>query len=132
MTFRSPNTSSLKFTVPVEIVDDPVETTHYAGGNITMSCNASGVPLPTIIWLKNGEELLQDARVSYANTTLIDMPNEGLVLSTLSFTDLQLTDDADYACQATNPGAHSNSFTVTSNSSHLNVQRKQIFENFHV
>ena len=107
----------------MEIVDDPVETTHFAGGNITLSCTASGVPLPAIVWLKDGEELQQDARVFYANTTLRDTPNRGLILSTLSFADLQLTDDADYACRATNPGAYSNSFTVTSNSSHLNVQR---------
>ena len=103
-----------------------METTHFAGGNITLSCIVSGVPLPTIVWLKDGEELLEGARVSYANTVLLDTPNRGLVLSTLSFADLHLTDDADYACWATNLGAYSNSFTVTSNSSHLNVQRKLI------
>ena len=117
---------SFDIPVPVEIVQDPIETTHFAGGNITLSCTASGVPLPTIIWLKDGEELVEDARVSYANTTILDTPNQGQVLSVLSFFDLQLTDDADYACRATNPGAYDNSFTVTSNSSHLNVQRKQM------
>ena len=65
--------------------------------------------------------------MSYTNTTILDTPNQGQVLSILSFFDLQLMDDADYACRATNPGAYDNSFTVTSNSSHLNVQCKQQF-----
>ena len=116
------------FLVPVEIVNDPVDTVHFAGGNISLSCNASGVPLPTFSWHKSGDEYLsdEDPRIIITNRTLIDEVNEGLVESTITFLDLMLSDDADYHCSASNPGAHDTIFNVSSNQAHLSVQCKTI------
>ena len=114
------------FSVPVEIVDSPIDTIHFAGGNISLSCNASGVPIPTFSWHKNDFEYLSDddPRIIITNRTIIDEVNEGLAESTITFIDLILSDDADYHCQASNPGAHDTVFNVSSNQSHLTVQCK--------
>ena len=112
------------FIVPVEIVQDPVETTHFAGGNVSLFCSASGIPSAAFVWYKDGQEVFEDGRVTIFNTTLTDMPNEIIIQNTLSFTNLMLSDDADYSCEARNPGAYGTIFVVRSNTAHLNVQRK--------
>ena len=121
------------YVVPVEIVNNPVDTIHFAGGTISLSCNASGVPIPTFSWHKNNDEYLSDddPRIMITNRTIIDEVNEGLAESTITFFDLELSDDADYHCQASNPGAHDTVFNVSSNQSHLLVQRKYSSWNKH-
>ena len=104
------------------IEDDPVDTTHFRGGNNILSCNASGVPLPTITWYQDDIEITDSSRV--LSTTLVDEVNEGLVQSTLVFTDIELSDDSDYYCEASNTGAFTTVFTVRSATVHFTVQRK--------
>ena len=60
------------------------------------------------------------------NRTIIDEVNEGLAESTITFFDLELSDDADYHCQASNPGAHDTVFNVSSNQSHLTVRCRHV------
>ena len=110
--------------VPVEIVSDPMETTHFAGGSTVLSCTASGLPIPTVVWLKDGVQILDDGRVAISNATLTETSEEGLVQSNLTFSDLQLSDDANYACEAMNAGALGTTFTVTSMPARLIVECK--------
>jgi hypothetical protein len=113
---------SLLVQVPVVIVDDPIDTVHYAGGNITLSCNASGIPIPTFKWFKNNQLITTNERIDNSTTTHILNDTYSLIESTLALRELILSDDANYHCQATNPGAHSTIFTVLSSTAHLTVQ----------
>ena len=101
-----------------------METTHFAGGSISLYCRASGIPSAAFVWYKDGQQVIEDGRVAISNTTVTDTPNEVIIQSTLSFADLMLSDDADYLCEATNPGAYDTTFTVRSDPAHLNVQRE--------
>ena len=65
----------------------------------------------------------EDRRVIIFSTTLTYTPNEVIVQNTLSFVNLMLSDDADYFCEASNPGVYDKAFVVRSDSVHLNVQR---------
>ena len=112
------------FLVPVEIVQGPVETTHFAGGNISLYCRASGIPSAAFVWYKDGQQVFEDGKVAIFNTTLTDTPSEIVIQNTLSFTDLMLSDDADYLCEASNSGAYGTVFVVESDPAHLNVQRE--------
>ena len=117
----------ISFIVPALIVANPTNITHFAGGNISLQCTASGIPTPTITWLKNGQSLpiSDDGRVSVDNTMILDTPNQKTILSRLVFQGLLLTDDADYRCEANNTGANDNVFKVTSQTAHLTVQRER-------
>ena len=114
----------LSYTVPVEIENNPVNTTHYAGGNISLSCNASGIPLPTFKWFKNGVLLNATNRVSFFDMIHFESAIDSLVESTIVLTNLILSDDDDYHCEASNPGAHDTVFIVNSNTAHLTIQCK--------
>ena len=114
----------LLISVPVEIVDNPVDVTQYAGGNISISCNASGIPLPTFQWYKNNQLITTYDTVSTFTTIHFQTAIDSLVESTLMFSGLVLSDDDDYFCQATNLGAYTTVFNVFSSSAHVNVQCK--------
>ena len=114
----------LSYTVPVEIENNPINTTHYAGGNISLSCNASGIPLPTFKWFKNGVLLNATNRVSFFDMIHFESAIDSLVESTIVLTNLILSDDDDYHCEASNPGAHDTVFIVNSNTAHLTIQCK--------
>ena len=55
---------------------------------------------------------------------MINEVNEGLVESTLSFTGIELSDDGDYYCEASNTGAYTTVFTVVSSTVQFSVERK--------
>ena len=103
-------------------MNDPVDTVHYAGGNISLSCNASGIPVPTFQWFKNEAFIAANERVFNFTTVHYQSSTESLLESTLVLMELVLSDDDDYHCQATNPGAHTTVFTVSSSTFHLTVQ----------
>ena len=103
-------------------MEDPVDTVHFAGGSINLTCTVFGVPYPEVIWFKDGVQLSADDRISFSNVTISLTPNEIIDQSTLSFTDLELSDDADYFCQGSNPGAFDAVFIVDSATAHLQVE----------
>ena len=110
------------FAVPVAVVEDPVDTIHFAGGSINLTCTVFGVPYPVVVWFKDDMLFSEDDRISISNITLSQSPNEIIDQSILSFTDLELSDDADYFCQGSNPGAFDAIFVVNSARAHLTVQ----------
>ncbi|PVD21525.1 hypothetical protein C0Q70_17323 [Pomacea canaliculata] len=75
-----------------ELVPDAITVSQ--NGTITIDCHVSGVPQPSILWLKD-------------KAPLLDWPYHDLrVLNndrTLEISNAQVDDDATYTCMATNP-----------------------------
>ena len=80
-------------------------TEALAGDNITLTCIANGFPSPSIVWLKEGSQLVGDDRVVITNTTnatLVGSPHLAAASSTISITGAQLGDAGSYLCQVVN------------------------------
>ena len=80
------------------IIVAPLITTQPQGGpvtegdNVTLSCNASGIPVPTITWTRNGSVLNSSvARISL-----------GAESRELTITNISRADSGDYRCVADN------------------------------
>ena len=62
------------------------------GDNVTLSCNASGIPVPTITWTRNGSVLNSSVpRISL-----------GTESRELTITNISRTDSGEYRCVANN------------------------------
>ena len=83
-------------------------------GNLT--CCATGVPLPNIVWIKD---------VSLVNSSLSQelMFDTSTICSSLLLENINLSDAASYRCNATNDLAEV--ITVSSDVAELTVLRKQ-------
>ena len=69
-----------------------------AGGRYSLSCVASGYPPPTFSWFHNQVEL-QAVTISNIVNDDGSLP---LVMSSLNFTQLDLSDEGVYDCNASN------------------------------
>ena len=96
---------------------------NFRGGESNISCTASGLPLPTVQWFKNGEVLNLTDRIFTVEVNESNSTN-GIVMSTLVFSSLELSDNASYHCGANNTGAPGNVFIVNSTSSFIFITRK--------
>ena len=100
-----PNTEKPEFT------SHPENLTVEEGKNATLSCNASGNPVPSFSWTIDG---------SPVNTTLNPRISFSLENKQLTITNVRRTDSAhQYRCVANNTNG-----TATSNAATLNVQCK--------
>ena len=108
--------------VPVEIVKNLMNVAHFAGGTVSLNFSASGFPPAEFSWYKNGQRLVEDERVTIINTTKLETPNKIITQSTLRFTNLSQSNEADYHCEARNLGAQEMDFVVISHMVHLSVQ----------
>ena len=90
---------------------------------VTFECSATGIPPPTITWLRNGMELndMTDSRVAVDDPTEMDFPrdNDGETVSVVTRTlNLINTTDGDsgmYFCMLTNdadPGTDTEEFEL--------------------
>ena len=109
--------------VPSLFIAHPQSVTNYTAGSASFSCTVYGLPVPSILWLKDGEILAETDNLtiitseSFTNTT-------GRSISVLSIVNLSLEDAGVYHCMANNTGAMGNSFTVNSLQATLVVQCK--------
>ena len=103
-----------------------MEATRLAGGNIFLHCAASGIPLPDIVWYKDGQVVPRDERVEIINASPEQTQDTTVAQITLSIADLRLPDEGNYTCEANNTGAHDTVFVVRSEPAHLNVQREHL------
>ena len=79
------------------------------GDNVTLSCNASGIPVPTITWTRNGSVLISSVpRISL-----------GAESRELTITNISRADSGEYRCVANNSEGN-----VTSNAATLDVKCK--------
>ena len=94
------------FTDQPEITAQPQNQTLTERENVTLSCNATGNPAPSISWTKDG---------SAANSLRISLSLDN---KQLTITNVSRDDSGDYRCVASNSiGA-----AVTSNAATLDVQ----------
>ena len=72
-----------------------------AGGVARLNCNATGYPLPDIVWMKNGVAIsqLNDDRFGAVTTPFED---KLLSHSVLTLNGPVLSDNGLYSCNATN------------------------------
>ena len=97
------------------IIVAPLITTQPQGGpvtegdNVTLSCNASGIPVPTITWTRNGSVLNSSVpRISF-----------GAESRELTITNINRADSGEYRCVANNSEGN-----VTSDAATLDVKCK--------
>ncbi|KAM4572442.1 LOW QUALITY PROTEIN: protogenin B-like [Odontesthes bonariensis] len=81
--------ANLTVLVPPTIVERPESQTRPRAGTARFMCQAEGVPLPRISWLKNGEEVHLNGRIKMYNSKLV-------------ITQIIPEDDAIYQCMAEN------------------------------
>ena len=96
--------------------DQPEITTHSAsvptteGDNLTLSCNATANPAPTISWTRDGSP------VNTTNNSRISLSDDN---KQLTITNVNRTDSGKYRCVASNKFGNDTSSVVT-----LDVQCK--------
>ena len=78
---------------------------------MTLSCDATGNPVPTISWTKDGSPLSNNSRIS------LSADNKQLTI-----TNVSRTDSGEYRCVASNSVGNE-----TSNAGKLDVQCKWFF-----
>ena len=76
--------------------------------NVSFNCTADGIPMPTIVWRKNGQLLIPNNKRNIAqlsNSTGFrsnTIPGVVQVTSILTITDLTGSDNGSYSCRADN------------------------------
>ena len=86
----------------------PQNKTQREGDNVTLSCNATGNPVPSISWTKDGSAI---------SSPRISLSSDG---TQLTITNVNRDDRGDYKCVTNNSIGDS----VTSNAATLDVQCK--------
>ena len=98
----------LKISDQPEITTHPKNVTTTEGDNVTLSCDAAGNPVPTILWTKHESALSSNSRISLS-------PDN----KQLTITNVSRTDSGEYRCLASN-----NLGNDTSNTANVDVQCK--------
>ena len=77
---------------------NPMSIIRLIRDNVSMSCEAFGVPPPSITWFKGTDHLdLSSPLIRSANTTIGHITSSEINITLISFSD-----DSDYHCTATN------------------------------
>ena len=95
-------------TAPPTIIADSAIVVAIEGNTVTLSCNATGDPVPVQTWSRNGNELMSGGRYQISA--------DGRVLTVQGVTEAQ--DEGMFTCHASNM-AGNDSATIT-----LSVQGK--------
>ena len=91
-----------------EITTHPKNVTTTEGGNLSLSCNATGNPVPKISWNKDGSPISSNSRISLSQDD-----------KQLTIRNVNRTDSGEYRCVADNSLGND-----TSNAAKLYVQCK--------
>lgn len=75
--------------------------------NVSFNCSADGIPMPTIVWRKDGQYLIQNNKRSITEQSdtgfrSTSIPGVLLINSTLTITGLTGSDNGSYSCRADN------------------------------
>ena len=85
-----------------ELLGVPRNQSADVGANVTFSCTATGLPAPSISWIKNNDSfaLQSNPRVTFNNN-----PVDGKTMqSQLFITGVKKEDFGEYQCEAKNNG----------------------------
>ena len=66
--------------------------------NFTLMCNATGYPVPSILWFHNGTAVNESSRI-----TIVPQSSSRVSLSVLSVSTAMATDSGMYTCNASSP-----------------------------
>ena len=88
-----------------EITTHPQSVTTKEGDNVTLSCYATGNPVPAISWIKDGFPISNNSRISLSQDN-----------NQLTMTNVKRTDSGEYQCVASNRVGKD-----TSNASTVNI-----------
>ena len=100
---------------PPDITSHPMNITVNNGSNVTFNCVSFSYANVTYTWLKDGVTLLDnddDDDVNFNISTDDDEDNNNYT-TTLMILDVQLSDDGEYVCNATNREGTVLSYTAT-------------------
>ena len=100
------------FTVAVSITQSPVDTSVNRESSVTLTCTATGVPAPSIMWYKqlsNGTLQLISGTGAYFISTVTSNVNR---TSQLTITNVAVSDSGKYLCRAYNLGKNATSDTA--------------------
>ena len=90
------------------------------GNNITITCEATGIPLPTIVWTFNGGVLMSGGNVNISIAT-IENEDVSTVTETLTIMNVSRNFTGVYECSASNSVGND-----TSSHIHITVQCKLV------
>ena len=74
-----------------EITTHPSNVTKTEGDNVTLHCNATGYPFPTLSWTKDGSDISNNSRIGFSEEK-----------KQLAITKASRVDSGAYRCVANN------------------------------
>ena len=81
--------------VPPTVISFPENSEVVIGNNISLTCSASGIYLPTITWSRGGENIPEQKITQRA-------VNETFIISEVKLSNTEQTDTGNYSCSANN------------------------------
>ena len=103
--FSVSNCFSFSFSLSFSLLSvPPTVTTPLAslevviGGNITLTCSASGIHLPSITWSRGGESIAGSSR----EVITLSVVNDTFLTSEIEIANTEQRDTANYTCSANN------------------------------
>ena len=86
-----------------EFTDITVPENGTAGGSVTMTCNSTGVPAPSITWLKDNVQVSESMGENVISSITSELSSGIMsVTSSLQLLGLVLNDTGSYSCRADN------------------------------
>ena len=79
---------------------DGVAVEKERGQNISFNCTAEGIPMPTIVWRKDGQLIIQNNKRHISSKSSTGFHSG--VTSTLIISDVTGSDNGSYSCRADN------------------------------
>lgn len=87
--------------VPVIVTGVNISEPFNIGDNISLSCTATGVPLPLVRWYKDNIVIMNESTI-FISTEETNTGGESFTVSILHLSYLNEFDVGVYGCQATN------------------------------
>ena len=84
-----------------------MDETQNEGGNVSLTCQATGRPVPTISWYFNNTLLVDGMKHKISETT-----SSTTISSTLTIMSVESSDVGTYTCNATNVVSTDTSYGV--------------------